>query len=406
MYPYIRCGKGEFSKPLGVFYSDEWKIEDGNPYVSCKAYDVLYPLQDLTINYGMQESEIEQSDGNKKTVYGPYKCQSVKEIFDRVFMLINAKRREAGIFSDIQYDLQLGDIEEKVIPIVLIEEKSAWDVLQDLANLTCSYIYCDRNGAVIVKCDDFSQPTMTHDDTKMLTSINPSNSFSYSLPVISQTVVNSVNTEYFELELKEQSEYIEIEVKEFTKDSNDKILAKVKLDNLYDSFSVSCKLKDFTIINTSYDSFTIQFTHEEIPNSLKINIDYTNYYKLVKRNNIEQEDTIDKFGLREFNYKAGNLLLNPENEICKSFLNGTSLSMFNFAEISKKILQKYKYGVTFVDAEWTGDYSLTLDSNFCAKSQYDEDGLEEVYECISSEISYDSRFKQKVKGRESQEIIH
>ncbi len=80
--------------------------------------------------------------------------------------------------------------------------------------------------------------------------------------------------------------------------------------------------------------------------------------------------------------------------------------MFNFAEISNKILQKYKYGVTFVDAEWTGDYNLTLDSNFCAKSQYDEDGLEEVYECISSEISYDSRFKQKVKGRESQEIIH
>ena len=158
VYPYIRCGKGEFSKPLGVFYSDEWKIEDGNPYVSCKAYDVLYPLQDLTINYGMQESEIEQSDGNKITVYGPYKCQSVKEIFDRVFMLINAKRREAGIFSDIQYDLQLGEIGDKVIPLVLIEEKSAWDVLQDLANLTCSYIYCDRTGTVIVKCDDFSQP--------------------------------------------------------------------------------------------------------------------------------------------------------------------------------------------------------------------------------------------------------
>jgi len=49
---------------------------------------------------------------------------------------------------------------------------------------------------------------------------------------------------------------------------------------------------------------------------------------------------------------------------------------------------------------------LTRDSNFCAKSQYDEDSIEEVYECISSEITYDTRFKQKIKGRESFEITH
>lgn len=74
--------------------------------------------------------------------------------------------------------------------------------------------------------------------------------------------------------------------------------------------------------------------------------------------------------------------------------------------MGQKILNKYKLGVTFVDAEWTGDYNLTLDADFCAKSQYDEDGIEEIYECISSEISYDTRFKQKVKGRESFEINH
>lgn len=66
----------------------------------------------------------------------------------------------------------------------------------------------------------------------------------------------------------------------------------------------------------------------------------------------------------------------------------------------------YKFGVTFVDAEWTGDYDLSLDTIFQAKSRYDEDGIEEVYECISSEISYNSRFKQKIKGKESFEITH
>lgn len=119
-------------------------------------------------------------------------------------------------------------------------------------------------------------------------------------------------------------------------------------------------------------------------------------YKLVKSNYIKTENSVDKFGIRQFDYKAGNLLLNYE------YVN----NIFDFKAIVNGILNKYKNGVTYVDAEWTGDYNLTLDADFCAKSQYDEDGIEEVYECISSEISYDSRFKQKVKGRESQEIIH
>ncbi len=101
--------------------------------------------------------------------------------------------------------------------------------------------------------------------------------------------------------------------------------------------------------------------------------------------------------------------MNSKNQICKNLLSASSnnsLQLLDSSQIASKILEKYKFGVTFVDAEWVGDYNLTLDTNFRAKSQYDEDGIEEVYECISSEISYDSRFKQKIKGRESQEITH
>ncbi len=113
--------------------------------------------------------------------------------------------------------------------------------------------------------------------------------------------------------------------------------------------------------------------------------------------------------MREFAYKAGNLLLNPKNQISKNLLSASSnnsLQLLDCSQIASKILEKYKFGVTFVDAEWVGDYNLTLDTKFQTKSQYDEDGIEEVYECISSEITYDSRFKQKIKGRESQEITH
>ncbi len=403
VYTYIRCGKGDFSKPLGMFYSDEWKIEDGNPYVSCKAYDVLYSLQELQINYGLSESR----DGTGKAVYAPFKCVRVRDIFERVFSLINLKRRECGIFSVLEYELDLGELADRIIPIVLIEQKSAWDLLQELANLTCSHIYCDRTGRVIVKRDNFSTPQIPESEAKKLVSVNPSNSFSYSLPVLSQTVVNSVNTEYYDLEEESEDDVLEITVKEFTTTAEG-VIASVKLDKIYDNLKIVSVVgaEEYSVAKCSFNKIELNVKLLENVKEIIVKLLFNRVYSLVKNTAIEQEDTIDKFGLREFNYKAGNLLLNPENAICESFVNGTLLSMFNFAEISNKILQKYKYGVTFVDAEWTGDYNLTLDSNFCAKSQYDEDGLEEVYECISSEISYDSRFKQKVKGRESQEIIH
>jgi len=99
--------------------------------------------------------------------------------------------------------------------------------------------------------------------------------------------------------------------------------------------------------------------------------------------------------------------MNSKNQICKNLLSASSnnsLQLLDSSQIASKILEKYKFGVTFVDAEWIGDYNLTLGSNFSAKSQYDDDGIEEIYECMSSEITYDTRFKQKLKGREVVEI--
>ncbi len=73
--------------------------------------------------------------------------------------------------------------------------------------------------------------------------------------------------------------------------------------------------------------------------------------------------------------------MNSKNQICKNLLSASSnnsLQLFDCTQMGNKILEKYKFGVTFVDAEWTGDYDLSLDTIFQAKSQYDEDGIEEV----------------------------
>jgi len=95
------------------------------------------------------------------------------------------------------------------------------------------------------------------------------------------------------------------------------------------------------------------------------------------------------------------LLLSPKINIGEPY---DESNVFNYQNNVDEILDKYKNGVTYVDAEWIGDYDLSLGDNFSAKSQYDDDGIEEIYECMSSEITYDTRFKQKLKGREVVEI--
>ncbi len=406
IYPYIRCGDGEFSKPLGVFYSDEWKIEDGNPYVSCKAYDVLYPLQDLTINYGMRydtSAENPRDRPNAGMLVSAYANQTVAQIFERVFELINIQRRANGIYNALEYILNLDGRENLIIPVVLIEEKSAWDVLQDLANLTCSYIYCNRRGQIVVAADKFTSPTAAEIKAQNLTSINPSNSFSYSLPVVSQTVVNSVNAEVYSLEeitgedIKKATEF---EVKEYVQNGN-KLSLSLDLNKVYFDireiyFDINSTVYRANKVNyASNKRLQLEFTVSgTFTGKLQIYLNSNKVYNLVKQEVVKNEETIEKFGLRKFDYKAGNLLL----------AGAANNQVFNYQTIVDGILNKYKNGVTFVNAEWSGDYDLTLGNNFSAKSMYDEDGVEEVYECTSSEISYNTKFRQKITGREVAEL--
>lgn len=406
IYPYIRCGDGEFSKPLGVFYSDEWKIEDANPYVSCKAYDVLYPLQDLTINYGMRydaSAENPRDRPNAGMLVSAYANQTVAQIFERVFELINIQRRANGIYNALEYILNLDGRENLIIPVVLIEEKSAWDVLQDLANLTCSYIYCNRRGQIVVAADKFTSPTAAEIKAQNLTSINPSNSFSYSLPVVSQTVVNSVNAEVYSLEeitgedIKKATEF---EVKEYVQNGN-KLSLSLDLNKVYFDireiyFDINSTVYRANKVNyASNKRLQLEFTVSgTFTGKLQIYLNSNKVYNLVKQEVVKNEETIEKFGLRKFDYKAGNLLL----------AGAANNQVFNYQTIVDGILNKYKNGVTFVNAEWSGDYDLTLGNNFSAKSMYDEDGIEEVYECTSSEISYNTKFRQKITGREVAEL--
>jgi len=159
--PYIRCTSDD-AEPisLGKFFSESWQLDDSSPFMSVKAYDVLYGLQELEINYGMEICKDGSANGGEILIK-PYTNQTLAQIISRVFELIDEARAELDMFDELLDDKMRADLDklklldDEKIPYVLIEKKSAWDVLADIANLACAYIYANRKGHVVIKQDEF-----------------------------------------------------------------------------------------------------------------------------------------------------------------------------------------------------------------------------------------------------------
>ncbi|MCL2370644.1 MAG: hypothetical protein FWC80_05405 [Firmicutes bacterium] len=152
--PRIRCGDGEL-KLLGRFFSDEWHLDDRSAFMSCRAYDVLYSLQDVIINFGMEfpsNRDLGIVRPFRSTTDAPW---TIEKLIERVFRLINDKRMSGGLFEQIRVRLNMPTAGRMVLPVVLIEEKSAWAILQDIAKLCCAYVYVDRDGWVVFEEDEW-----------------------------------------------------------------------------------------------------------------------------------------------------------------------------------------------------------------------------------------------------------
>ena len=152
--PFIKCGNSKVS--LGKFFSEEWQLDVSSPFMSVKAYDVLYGLQELEINYGLHLDE-NGSVEDRGILIRPCRGITLAQVVGNVFKLIDEARESAEMFNELRYDLEglslLNDVE---LPYILPEKKSAWDVLADIANLACAYIYSDRDGYVVIEQDEFT----------------------------------------------------------------------------------------------------------------------------------------------------------------------------------------------------------------------------------------------------------
>jgi len=166
--PFIKCENKEYR--LGRFFSEEWQLDDSSPFMSVKAYDVLFGLQELKINYGMQiisgqldafpqdfpTNGITATSGTLANPIVPHTNQSIQTIVERIFNLITDERMRAEIFERLHYNLPENILNGVTIPYVLIAEKSAWEVLQEIANFVCCHIYANRDGEILVQPDEFA----------------------------------------------------------------------------------------------------------------------------------------------------------------------------------------------------------------------------------------------------------
>jgi len=404
--PQVKCGEVEY--PLGIFFSEEWQLDDASPFMTCTAHDILYSLQNLEINFG------QRLNPREGVLVEPYRNMFIarqpdwveddaprENIIDRVFQLINFNRQDNGIFEPIEHEIRLSTATCNIqIPYVLIDKKSAWEVLADIANLCCAYVYCDREGKVIIEEDNFealsTQERSALKDNPDTVQINPDNAFKFSLPVKSRTIVNKVNCTYNYLkDARDESDEYEININDCER-VGDRYRTTIQLNKVYERIlninildSEENVVGSANVINVTARSVIVEF--ESDFNTVWIVINHDLFEKSPCNYTEEKEAFLDQCtesirinGLKPYSANISLYASIQEEPVIVQ-------------RIAEKILSKYQNGVAFVDTEWKGDAGLHLKDKFVGQSLFEEDGI--VYECLSSEISLSNGFRQTTKGR-------
>lgn len=127
---YLSITTGIVWQPMGTFYSMDWSAPDDSNFVEILGYDRLEVTR--TVDF---------------TPQGVYNNYTIGDILEEVFT-------QAGVLpSEYEIDALLYDDAYK-IPYAWFDRMSCRDAIQRLAENSMSFVYCDRNGKVVVKAYD------------------------------------------------------------------------------------------------------------------------------------------------------------------------------------------------------------------------------------------------------------
>ena len=390
--PYIREKSDGAWKPLGKFFSDSWEVPANSAFITCKSYDVLYNLQKMNLCY---DTPYENGSYNVETNKSAY------EIYEKIFALINERRKANGIYgADIKpkIDRRLQNV---TFPYVCLGFDTAWNMLQTMANASQSFIFVDRDGNVRIVQDDFNGEPVFNEDAeekpKEKIVISPSNSFSYNLPTMSHAIVNRVKVPYFTLETedepKDDDEKFTIEEKDFEYDNNGNVMLNISLKNFYPHIQeiwlcfddyFSCKeIFSLDKLTVSYNQIRIDMGKDvEGKQYIKIIPNGEEKYKQVKADTLYDEYISQKHnGISEFELQSGNMIYGRDKA----------------DQIGKKITERYGNGLSYIETEWRGSPYLELGETVTGYSRKDETTAE--YECLSNDYTYNGGLKVKAKAK-------
>ena len=388
-------------EPLGRFYSDSWEMDSDSAFVTCKAYDILYGLQDILVDIPYEK--------NAEGKYAAPENVSVYDVIERLVRFSNEYKQNNEIYG-LNIDCVIDeDLKNAIIPIVLYDNtKTVWDTLQAVANFAQCYIYANREGKLVATCDIPYTATAVAAAATEDAYISPKNSFSYSIPLQSKCIVNRVKMPYSELKLQDNknSDIITVEkedLQKITDDSGTRYAFSVELDNLhlvYENLEIKAYVNDFHMAIDDSHIYTNKVYYNRLYFEL-IGIDEDNIEIYINQN----EGTTDRFKLEDYEITKDtsnkiSVKINGQSEYSSDksqFMvareNGSVLA--NSA--AQRILTKYENGVTYAETEWIGSPRLKLSRHINCQSKYDSEAS--AYECFGNEFTLDEGLRVKSKLR-------
>ena len=399
----------EYFFRIGKFYSDSWEMDSKSSFVKCKAYDILYSLQELTIRF-----PIRLRDGK----YTIEQNMSVYDAITRIVEVANDTKKESEIYGvDIVCEIDEA-LRNVMIPFAMFEEKSAWDLLQDISNYALCNVFTNRQGKMIVSCDIPPENTVITPQTPLAgVEINSGNAFTYSLPIQSRTIINRVVMPYRRM-MQGKAEDDEIEIKseeikavEYEEDgvTKTKYVFEAKLKNFYPEINkielerrseeakidLLPQVKEFQIfcnkIVVALNSFDANWKIFLIVNRVDVSSESTGYIFEDAELVLEAADkhSIKANGLCEFKAEKS------------SYMTSEALAR----QTATRILNKYNDGVTYTETDWIGSPELQLGNVIQCSNKYEKDAdgneVKHTFECLSNEFKIDGGLRVKSKLRES-----
>ena len=391
--------------PLGKFYSSSWEMSSDSSFITCKAYDILYGLQEIFVDIPYE-----------KNAEGKYAAPENMSVYDLIVKLIefsNEYKRSHEIYGlDIECELD-EELKNIIVPVVLFDNtKTVWDTLQDAANFAQCFIYANREGKLVAKCDmpvSATAPSVIADAY-----ISPKNSFSYSLPLQSKCIVNRVVMPYSELRLTDSLKDDEItvertDIQKIVDDLGIRYAVYAPMKNIhlvYDEIIIQTNIggnkqviSDDQIIickiynNGAYFEF-IGIDEHDIEIWINQSANSTDRYKI--ENSELAKDSTKKMGIRvdglcEYSAEKSQFMITKND--------GATLA----ATAAEKILRKYENGITYTEAEWKGSPKLNLSGNINCSNRYETDEIgnyvSNPFECMSNEFTLEDGLRMKSKLR-------